>query len=76
MATAAGNAGASSYRISFVLPSKHTVATLPRPKPPINIKLMEPEIVASYRFRGNSPSEATVRCNVYRLALNPDITMW
>ena len=65
MSVGAGGAGASSYRISFVLPSKHTVATLPRPKPPIAIRIEEPEIVASYRFRGNSPSEATVRRNVF-----------
>ncbi len=57
----AGNGSKSSFTISYVLPTKHTLASLPKPKPPIRLRLVEPEIIASYRFRGNSPSDATVR---------------
>ena len=60
-AGSAGKVGASSFTISYVLPKKHTLASLPKPKPPIRLRLVEPEIVASYRFRGNSPSDAAVR---------------
>jgi len=43
----------NSYRITFIMPSKYTLSTLPQPiDPKVKIKEVEKEIRAVYTFRG------------------------
>ncbi|GAB4823358.1 hypothetical protein N2152v2_010404 [Parachlorella kessleri] len=53
--------GDGSYKVSFIMPSKYTKDTLPRPNNPnVHIKEVPGHTMAAITFGGNSPRENTV----------------
>ena len=50
------------HKVSFVLPPRYSLASLPQPTDArIRIRLVPGHVAAVYRFKGNSPDKATVR---------------
>ena len=68
--------GASKYKISFIMPSKYTAATLPRPdNPDVHIVEVPARTLAALAWRGGSPrdgGEVRARADRLRAALKQE----
>lgn len=55
-------------QVSFVMPSKYSTDTLPRPhNPNVTIREVPARTLAAISFSGNSPREPEVRCGTHEL---------
>ena len=65
--------GDGNYTVAFIMPAKHTLETLPKPKDPrINLIMINSQIVAAHRFSGyfneNKVAKAKQRVEQFLIA--------